>query len=214
VSETLSTACGVGRGEQRRDNDNRGSGVPLCYNGYITGPILLERCREDARQLASGGDDLIMKSFLASLLALLVFHQALTAQAPQATDFAEMAKALGIGTKVEVQLVGGSHIRGRISAVQPDALRVYAGRPNAGKVRTIAFTNIVTLKRQPATHTPVLAWAAAGAIVAAVVIAISVLLIERRNESGLIQMPGDFRTDHVTAQASFLCARSSWVFRI
>jgi hypothetical protein len=142
-----------------------------------------------------------MKSFLASLLALLVFHQALTAQAPQATDFAEMAKALGIGTKVEVQLVGGSHIRGRISAVQPDALRVYVGRPNAGKVRTIAFTNIVTLKRQPATHTPVLAWAAAGAIVAAVVIAISVLLIERRNESGLIQMPGDFRTDHVTAQA-------------
>lgn len=142
-----------------------------------------------------------MKPFFASLLALLVFHQALTAQAPQATDFAEMAKALGIGTKVEVQLVGGSHIRGRISAVQPDALSVYVGRPNAGKVRTLAFTNIVTLKRQPATHTPLLAWAVAGAIVAAVVIAISVLLIERRNESGLIQMPGDFRTDHVTAQA-------------
>ncbi|HEY3936475.1 MAG TPA: hypothetical protein VGL97_03555, partial [Bryobacteraceae bacterium] len=144
---------------------------------------------------------LIMKSFLASLLALLVFHQALMAQAPQATDFAEMAKALGIGTKVEVQLVGGSHIRGRISAVQPDALGVYVGRPNAGKVRTIAFTNIVSLKRQPATHTPILAWAAAGVIVAAVVIAISVLLIERRNESGFMQMPGAFRTDHVTAQA-------------
>jgi hypothetical protein len=142
-----------------------------------------------------------MKSFLAFLLAVLVFHQALMAQAPQATDIAEKAKALGIGTKVEVQLVGGSHIRGRISAVQLDALRISVGRPNAGKVRTIAFTNIVTLKRQPATHTPVLAWAAAGAIVAAVVIAISVLLIERRNESGFIQMPGDFRTDHVTAQA-------------
>ncbi|HXE11941.1 MAG TPA: hypothetical protein VN633_07470 [Bryobacteraceae bacterium] len=125
-----------------------------------------------------------MKLVLASLLALLVFHQVLTAQAPQATDFAEMAKALGIGTKVEVQLVGGSRIRGRISAVQPDALSVYVGRRNASKLRTIAFSNIVTLKRQPATHTPVLAWAAAGAIVAAVVIAISVLLIERRNESG------------------------------
>ena len=126
----MSTACGVGRGEQRRDNDNRGSGGPLCYHGHIIGPILLERCREDARQLASGGDGLIMKSFLASLLALLVFHQALTAQAPQATDFAEMAKALGIGTNVEVQLVGGSHIRGRISAVQPDALR--AGPSGSG----------------------------------------------------------------------------------
>jgi hypothetical protein len=125
------------------------------------------------------------KSFLASLLALLVFHQALTAQAPQATDVAEIAKALGIGTKVEVQLVRGSHIQGRIAALEPDALRVYVGRPKAGKVRTIAFTNIVALKRRPATHTSVLAWAAAGAILAAVVIAVSVLLIERRNESGL-----------------------------
>ena len=142
-----------------------------------------------------------MKFFLASLLALLVFHQVVTAQAPQATDFAEKAKALGIGTKVEVQLVGGSHIRGRISAVQPDALSVHVGRSNAGKVRTIAFTNIATLRRQPATHTPVLAWVATGAIVAAVVIAVSVLLIERRNESGSIQMPGDFRTDRVLAQA-------------
>jgi hypothetical protein len=136
-----------------------------------------------------GGDILFMKSFLASLLALLAFHQVLTAQAPQATDFAEMAKALGIGTKVEVQLVGGSHIRGRIAAVQPDALSVYVGRPNARKVRTIPFTNIVTLKRQPATHTPVWAWVAVGAIAAVVVIAVSVLLIERRNESGFIQMP-------------------------
>lgn len=126
-----------------------------------------------------------MRSFLASLLALLVFHQALTAQAPQTTDLAETAKALGIGTKVELQLIGGSHIRGRISAVQPDALTIYDGRATAGKTRTIAFTNIVTLKRQPATHTPVLAWAAAGAIVAVVVIALSVLLIERRNEGGL-----------------------------
>lgn len=131
----------------------------------------------------------MMKSFLASLLSLLVFHQALTAQAPQAIDFAEMAKALGIGTKVDVQLVGGSHIRGRISAVQPDALRVSVGRPNAGKVRTIAFTDIVALNRQPSTHARVLAWAAAGAILAAVVIAVSVLLIERRNESGFIQVP-------------------------
>ena len=95
-----------------------------------------------------------MKSFLAFLLALLVFHQALTAQAPPATDFAEMAKALGMGTKVEVQLVGDSHIGGRISAVQPDALSLHVGRPNAGKVRTIAFTNILRLRRQPATHTP------------------------------------------------------------
>ncbi|HEX4170303.1 MAG TPA: hypothetical protein VHZ55_32960 [Bryobacteraceae bacterium] len=86
-------------------------------------------------------------------------------------------------------------------AVQPEALSVYIGPPNAGKVRTVAFTNVVTLKRQSATHTPVLASAAGGAIVAAVVIAISVLLIERRNESGLIQMPGDFRTDDVTAHA-------------
>ncbi len=142
-----------------------------------------------------------MKSFLASLLAFLVFHQALTAQSPQATDFAAMAKALGIGTKVDVQLVGGSHIRGSIAAVQPDALSVSVGRPNAGKVRTIAFTNIVTLKRQPATHNPVLAWVVAGALVAVVVIAVSVLLIERRNERGFIQLPGDFRTDHITAQA-------------
>jgi len=141
------------------------------------------------------------KSFLASLLAFLVFHQALTAQAPQATDVAEVAKALGIGTKVEVQLVGGSHLRGRISAVQPDALGVYLGRPNSGKVRTIPFTNIVTLKRQPATHNPILAWVAAGAIVAVVVIAVSVLLIERRNERGSLQMPGDFRTDQAAAQA-------------
>jgi hypothetical protein len=135
------------------------------------------------------------------MLALLAFHQALGAQAPQAIDFGEMARALGIGTKVEVQLVGGSHVRGRISAVQPDALTVYVGRANAGKVRTIAFVNIVSLKRQPATHTPIVAWAVAGAIVAAVVIAVSVLLIERRNESGLLQMPDNFRIDRVTAQA-------------
>jgi hypothetical protein len=133
-----------------------------------------------------------MKFLLASLLALLVLHQGLAAQAPQATEFGETAKALGIGTKVEVQLVGGSHIRGRISAVQSDALSVYVGRPNAGKVRTIAFTDIVTLKRQPATHTPILAWVVAGAIVGVVVIAISVLLIERRNERGLLHMPGGF----------------------
>lgn len=131
----------------------------------------------------------MMRSFLAPLLSLLVFHQALTAQTPQATDFAEKAKALGIGTKVEVQLVGGSHVRGRISAVQSHALGVYVGRSNAGKVRTIAFTDIVSLNRQPSTHARVLAWTAAGAILAAVVIAVSVLLIERRNESGFLQMP-------------------------
>ena len=125
-----------------------------------------------------------MNPFIASLLAVFVFHQALKAQGPQADEFAEMARSLGIGTKVEVQLVGGSHIRGRISVVQPDALRVTVGRPHAEKVRTIAFTDMVTLKRQQATHTPILAWAVAGAVVAAVVIAISVLLIERRNESG------------------------------
>ena len=131
----------------------------------------------------------MLKSFLASLLSVLVFHQALTAQTPQATDFAKMAKALGIGTKVDVQLVGGSHVRGRISAVEADALQVSVGRPNAGKVRSIAFTDIVGLNRQPSTHARILAWTAAGAILAAVVIAVSVLLIERRNESGFIQMP-------------------------
>jgi len=158
--------------------------------------------KEPPQYFRCSAADLLMKSlrsFLASLLALLVFHQALTAQAPQATDLAEMAKALGIGTNVEVQLVGGSHVRRRISAVQPDALRVYVERPNAGKERTIAFANIVTLKRRPATHTSVLAWAASGAILAAAVIAVSVLLIEQRNESGFLQMPGDCRTDHLTA---------------
>ena len=83
-----------------------------------------------------------MKCFLASLLALLVFHQALAAQAPQATDFAEMAKALGIGTKVEVQLVGGSHIRGRISAVQPDVLKVYVGRPMPGRCEPLRLRTL------------------------------------------------------------------------
>lgn len=134
----------------------------------------------------------MMKSLLASLLTLIVLHQALTAQAPPANDFAAMAKALGVGTKVEVQLVGGSHVRGRIAAVPPDALRLYVGRTNAGKVRTIAFTNIVALNRQPSAHGRILAWAAAGAILGAVVIAVSVLLIERRNESGLIRLFGNF----------------------
>ena len=89
----------------------------------------------------------------------------------------------------------------RISAVQPYALKVHVGRVNAGKARTIAFSDIVVLKRQPATHNPVLAWVAAGAIVAVVVIAVSVLLIERRNERGSLQMLGDCLTDQAAAQA-------------
>ena len=75
-----------------------------------------------------------------------MFQHALAAQA-SAADVAEIAKALGSGTKLEVQLAGGSHIRGRISAVQPDALKVHVGRPNAEKVQTIPFSHIVALKR-------------------------------------------------------------------
>ena len=97
-----------------------------------------------------------MKPFLASLLALLVFHQALTAQTAQATDFAEMAKALGIGTNVEVQLVGGSHIRGRISA----AARRAGGLRWTAQCRESANHCVYgrcDSERQPATHTPILA---------------------------------------------------------
>lgn len=89
----------------------------------------------------------------------------------------------------------------RISAVQPYALKVHVGRVNAGKARTIAFSDIVALKRPLATHNPVLVWVTAGAIVAVVVIAVSVLLIERKNESGLLQMPDNCRADHLMSQA-------------
>lgn len=96
----------------------------------------------------------ILKPFLASLLAVLVVQQVLTAGTPEATDFAQMAKALGVGAKVEVQLVGGSYVRGRTAAVEPEALSISVGRAGAGKVRTVAFTNVVSSKRQPATHNP------------------------------------------------------------
>jgi hypothetical protein len=125
-----------------------------------------------------------MKSGLASLLALLLFHQVVMAQSAATTDFAGMAKALGIGTKVDVTVLGGSHIRGRISFIDPDVMTVDVGRPSASTRRTIPFKNVVSLKGRPASHTPIAAWIAVGAIATAVVIAISVLLIERHNERG------------------------------
>ena len=106
------------------------------------------------------------------------------AQTSAGPDLAEKAKAVAIGTKVDITLAGGLSIRGRVAAVDSESVTLDVGRAATNRTRRIPFRDIVGLKVHSATHTPVLAWVAVGAIAAVVVVAISVLLIERHNEGG------------------------------
>jgi hypothetical protein len=61
-------------------------------------------------------------------------------------------------------------------------LTISIGRQNTAPRRIILLRDVVALKVRHPTHTPVLAWIVAGSLGAAVILALSVFLIERHNE--------------------------------
>jgi hypothetical protein len=124
-----------------------------------------------------------MRQILAVLLTLTLSGQLIASSEPP-TDAKARVMALPIGTKLEVKLKSGERVRGRLSSVDPDHFTLAGGRGQSKTTRAIPFRETQSVKAQPRTSTSVVAWVAAGAIMAVVVIIVAAVLIERHNEDG------------------------------
>lgn len=91
-------------------------------------------------------------------------------------------RKLPAGAKVQVKLKTGQTIRGRLVSVSTDSFILAVSGRGTQTNQTIPFSDASNISAQRRTHTPVVAWIAAGAIAAVVVIVVSVFLIERHNE--------------------------------
>jgi hypothetical protein len=124
-----------------------------------------------------------MRQILAVLLILALSSQLVWSSEPP-VDLRTQLLALPIGTKLEVKLMSGERVRGRLSSVDSDRFTLTVGRGQTQTARVIPFGEAQRVKAQPRTSTSVVAWVAAGAIIAVVVIIVAVFLIERHNEGG------------------------------
>src|SRR3954451_21750175 len=106
-----------------------------------------------------------MRQILAVLLTLALSNQLLASPEPP-TDTKAQVLALPIGTRLEVKMRSGERVRGRLSSVDPDRFILAVGRGSAPTTRVIPFGEAQSVKAQPRTATTVVAWVAAGAIIA------------------------------------------------
>jgi hypothetical protein len=119
-----------------------------------------------------------MRQILAVFLTLILSGQLVTSSEPP-TNPREQIRTLPIGTQLEVKMKGGDRVRGQLLSVDPDSFAIAVGRVKTKTARVIRFGEAESVRAQPHTHTSVIAWVAAGALVAVVVIVVATVLIER-----------------------------------
>jgi hypothetical protein len=124
-----------------------------------------------------------MRQILAVFLTLILSGQLVTPSEPP-TNPREQIRTLPIGTQLEVKMKGGDRVRGQLLSVDPDSFAIAVGRVKTKTARVIRFGEAESVRAQPHAHTSVIAWVAAGALVAVVVIVVATVLIERHNEGG------------------------------
>jgi hypothetical protein len=124
-----------------------------------------------------------MRQILAVFLILALSGQLVWSSEPPA-DLRAQLLALPIGTQLEVKMKSGERVRGRLSSVDSDRFTLSVGRKQTPTTRVIPLAEAQRVKTQPRTVTAVVAWVAAGAIIAVVVVIVAAILIERHNEGG------------------------------
>jgi hypothetical protein len=124
-----------------------------------------------------------MRQILAVILTLALSGQLVWSSGPP-TDLRAQVRTLPIGTPLEVKMKSGERVRGRLSSVDSDRFTLAVGRGPTPPTRVIPWAQAQSVKTRPRTATSVVAWVAAGAILAVVVVIVAVILIERHNEGG------------------------------
>jgi hypothetical protein len=124
-----------------------------------------------------------MRQILAAFLILALSGQLVWSSEPSA-DLRTQLLAFPIGTQLEVKMKSGERVRGRLSSVDSDHFTLAVGRKQTSTPRVIPLAEAQRVKVPPRTSTSVVAWVAAGAIVAVVMIIVAAVLIERHNEGG------------------------------
>lgn len=85
---------------------------------------------------------------------------------------------------IEIRFTNKTKVRGYLSTVEADGFSFKEGSPATPTVRQAAFSDVKSVKVITKTHTPVGAWIAVGAIVAAVIVVVAIFAVERHNELG------------------------------
>ena len=124
-----------------------------------------------------------MKQMLAVLLAIILSGN-LVAQSEPPTSARAQVMNIPVGTKLNVKMKGGDKIRGRLLSVDQNGFTISTGRAKRNASRVINFRDAESVVPEQRSHTPVVAWIAAGAIAAGVVIVVVAFVIERHNEGG------------------------------
>lgn len=124
-----------------------------------------------------------MKQMLAVLLAVVLSGN-LVAQSEPPTSTRTQVMNIPVGTKLKVKMKDGDKIRGRLLSVDQDGFTISAGRAKRNVPRMINFRDTESVVTEQRSHTPLLAWIAAGAIATVVVIVVVAFVIERHNEGG------------------------------
>jgi hypothetical protein len=175
--------------------------LPDAGWGWRQGKITTERI--DLRRLGvyssasgskNGNPGSAMRRAIATLLVLMVagnlpvgYGAQASAQpqrSPSASDIKDQVSQIPVGAFVEVRFTDKTKLRGYLSAVEADGFSFKTGDSATGTLRQTAFGDVKSVKVVKRTHTPVGAWIAMAAIVAAVVIVVAIFAVERHNELG------------------------------
>jgi hypothetical protein len=128
---------------------------------------------------------IVSSTFRTLIVFLLAFVLALQLPAQRNSmndDLAQRIRALSTGNRIDLRTTDGQRIQGLLITTTVDSLTISIGRQNTASRRVILLHDVVALKVRHPAHTPVAAWIVAGCLGAAVVLALSVFLIERHNE--------------------------------
>jgi hypothetical protein len=117
-----------------------------------------------------------------AMLLMIVLSWNLIAQPERPKGVGEQIAALPVGTKVDVRLKGGERVSGRLVSHDESGFTIEMGDGKAKTSRVISFTDVDKITAHPKTHTPIVAWIAAGAIVGAAAMVIVGILIYLHND--------------------------------
>lgn len=124
-----------------------------------------------------------MKQMLAVLLAIILSGN-LVAQSEAPTSARTQVMNIPVGAKLKVKMKDGDKIRGRLLSVDQSGFTISTGRAKKNASRMINFRDTESVVAEQRTHTPLVAWIAAGAIATVVVIVVVAFVVERHNEGG------------------------------
>jgi small nuclear ribonucleoprotein (snRNP)-like protein len=122
-----------------------------------------------------------LSKFVALILSLTLGGN-LLAQAEPPLSLKTQIAALPPGTKIDVRMKSGKSLSGRLVSTDQNGFTVAVGQAKTNDQRAISFDETDKVVAHKRTHTPVIAWIAAGAVVGVVVIVIVAIGIERHNE--------------------------------